>query len=113
MFNFGASIFRVVAIDLADPVFEPGTTDIRIQWQPRIDLLLAELRKGPAVLRLSYVADTEEAGLVKKRVAAVQRQLTEAWKAAKGPYELTIEPEIFWRSGAPPKPSEVHVTEGR
>ncbi len=113
VFNFGASIFRVVAIDLADPVFEPGTTDIRIQWQPRIDLLLAELRKGPAVLRLSYVADTEEAGLVKKRVAAVQRQLTEAWKAAKGSYELTIEPEIFWRSGAPPKPSEVHVTEGR
>jgi hypothetical protein len=103
----------VVAIDLADPVFEPGTTDIRIQWQPRIDLLLAELRKGPAVLRLSYVADTEEAGLVKKRVAAVQRQLTEAWKAAKGPYELTIEPEIFWRRGAPPKQSEVRVTEGR
>jgi uncharacterized repeat protein (TIGR01451 family) len=113
VFNFGASIFRVVAIDLADPVFEPGTTDIRIQWQPRIDLLLAELRKSPAVLRLSYVADTEEAGLVKKRVAAVQRQLTEAWKTAKGPYELTIEPEIFWRRGAPPKQSEVRVTEGR
>jgi len=113
VFNFGASIFRVVAIDLADPVFEPGTTDIRIQWQPRLDVLLGELRKGPAVLRLSYVADTEDAALVKKRVAAVERQLREAWKAAKGPYELTIEPEIFWRRGGPPKQPDVRVTEGR
>jgi uncharacterized repeat protein (TIGR01451 family) len=33
--NFGASIFRVVGIDLSDAAFEPGKTDIRIQWQPR------------------------------------------------------------------------------
>jgi hypothetical protein len=64
-------------------------------------------------LRLSYVADTEDAALVKKRVAAVERQLREAWKAAKGPYELTIEPEIFWRRGGPPKQPDVRVTEGR
>src|SRR5262249_19233289 len=38
--NFGASIFRVVSIDLSDAVFEPGTTDIRIQWQPSIPKLL-------------------------------------------------------------------------
>ena len=57
-FNFGASIHRVVGIDLSDAAFEPGTTDIRVQWRPRLDLLLEELRKAPAVLRLSYVADT-------------------------------------------------------
>jgi len=39
--------------------FEPGSTDIRVQWRPRINLLVQELRKTPAVLRLSYVADTE------------------------------------------------------
>src|SRR4029077_3900353 len=59
--NFGASIYRVVAIDLSDAAFEPGTTEIRAQWQPRLGLLLEELRKAPAVLRLSYVADTEDA----------------------------------------------------
>ena len=34
--NFGASIHRVVGIDVADPVFEPGTTEMRPQWKPRI-----------------------------------------------------------------------------
>jgi uncharacterized repeat protein (TIGR01451 family) len=102
--NFGASIHRVVSIDLLDAAFEPGTTEIRLQWRPRLNLLLDELRKAPAVLRLSYVADTEDAALVKRRVEAVKRQLTEAWGAANDGYVLTIEPEVFWRRGAPPKP---------
>jgi hypothetical protein len=102
-FNFGASIHRVIGIDLSDSVFEPGTTEIRVQWRPRLNLLLDELHKGPAALRLSYIADTEDAALVERRVAAVKRQLTEAWDAAKYGYALTIEPEVFWRRGAPPK----------
>src|SRR6185295_15438139 len=48
-FNFGASIHRVVSLDLSDGVFEPGTTELRLQWQPRIKLLLDELRKAPSV----------------------------------------------------------------
>jgi hypothetical protein len=101
----------VVAIDLSDAAFEPGTTDIRIQWRPRLDLLLAELRKAPAVLRLSYVADTEDAALVDRRVKSVKQQVMEAWDAAI--YPLTIEPEIFWRKGAPPKQRNARVSGGR
>jgi hypothetical protein len=108
-FNFGASIFRVVGIDLSDAVFEPRTAEIRVQWQPRLNLLVDELRKAPAVLRLSYVADTEDAALVEKRVEAVKRQLTAAWKAANYSYALTIEPEVFWRRGAPPKRPDVRL----
>jgi uncharacterized repeat protein (TIGR01451 family) len=100
--DFGASISHVVAIDLSDAAFEPGSSEIRVQWKPRLDLLLAELRKSPAVLRLSYVADTEESGLVDRRVKAVKQQITDAWAASK-PYPLVIEPEIFWRRGAPVK----------
>jgi len=101
-FNFAASIYRVVGIDLSDAVFEPGTTEIRVHWRPRMDLLLEELRKAPAVLRLSYVADTEGAALVAQRVEKIKRQLTTAWDAKKS-YVLKIEPEVFWRRGAPPK----------
>jgi uncharacterized repeat protein (TIGR01451 family) len=101
--NFGASIHRVVAFDLSDAAFEPDATDIRIQWRPRVDLLLGELCKAPSVLRLSYVADTEDADLVKRRVNAVSRQVSEGWDEAKCGYPLTVEPEIFWRRGAPPK----------
>ena len=102
-FDFGASIHRVVAIDLSDAAFEPGKTEIRVQWRPRVDLLLAELRKAPSVLRLSYVADTEDAALVEQRMQAVKRQLTEAWDVKKDGYVLAIEPEVFWRLGGPPK----------
>jgi len=111
--DFGASIHRVVAIDLSDAVFEPGTTEIRVQWRPRLDLLLEELHKAPSVLRLSYIADTEDAALVGRRVEAVKRQLTEAWNAANYSYALTIEPEVFWRRGAPPKRLDVRVPESR
>ncbi len=97
--NFGASIHRVVAIDLSDPAFEPGTTEIRFQWRSRIDLLLEELRKAPSVLRLSYVADREDPALVQRRIEAIKQQVTEAWDQAD--YVLSIEPEIFWRLGAP------------
>ncbi len=112
-FDFGASIYRVVAIDLSDAVFEPGKTEIREQWRPRLDVLLGELRKAPSMLRLSYVADTEDAALVERRMQAVKRQLTESWDAEKDRYVLTIEPEVFWRRGAPPKRSELRVPESR
>ena len=112
-FNFGASIHRVVGIDLSDAVFEPGATEIRIQWRPRLNRLLEELRKAPAVLRLSYIADTEDEALVERRMEAVQRQLTEAWGAAKDSYALTIEPEVFWRRGGPPKRPDVRAPRNR
>src|SRR5215469_10819002 len=112
-FDFGASIYRVVAIDLSDEAFEPGKTEIRAQWRPRLNLLLQELHKAPSVLRLSYVAETEDAALVERRVQAVKQQVSEAWDAGKDSYVLTIEPEVFWRLGAPPKRLNVHLPESR
>jgi hypothetical protein len=112
-FNFGASIHRVVGIDLSDAVFEPGTTDIRVQWRPRVDLLFEELRKAPSVLRLSYIADVEDEALVERRMEVITRQLTEAWNAGADIDVLTIEPVVFWRRGAPPKRPDVRAPESR
>jgi uncharacterized repeat protein (TIGR01451 family) len=112
-FDFGASIYRVVAVDLSDAAFEPGSTEIRVQWKPRLDVLVGELRKAPSLLRLSYVADTEDAGLVERRMQALKRQVTEAWDAEKDRYMLTIEPEVFWRRGAPPKRSDLRMPGSR
>jgi large repetitive protein len=112
-FDFGASIYRVVAIDLSDAAFESGSTEIRTQWRPRLDVLLVELRKAPSMLRLSYVADTEDEGLVLRRMQAVKRQLSDAWSSEKSNYGLTIEPEVFWRRGAPPKKSDLRIPGSR
>ena len=102
-FEFGASIHRVVSLDLSAAVFDPGTTDMRVQWRPRLELLLAELRKGRSVLRLSYLADVEDKPLVDRRLEAVDHDITDAWRAMNCCYELTIEREVFWLRGSPPK----------
>ena len=100
-FNFGATIHRVVRIDISDRVFEPDTTDLRIQWTGRIAQLLEELKKAPSVLRLSYLVDVERNSLVRERLAALKKEITKQWKESNGGYRLDIETEIFWRRGAP------------
>jgi uncharacterized repeat protein (TIGR01451 family)/fimbrial isopeptide formation D2 family protein len=98
--NFGATIHRVVRLDIADGAFEPATTEIRMQWTHRIDQLLEELKKGPSVLRLSYLGDVEPKALALDRLEAVKEEITARWKQSGG-YWLSIETEIFWRRGAP------------
>jgi hypothetical protein len=101
--NFGASIHRVVGLDIADAVFEPDSAALREQWQPRLGLLLEELRKGPAVLRLSYVADLESEALVNARLDDLKSRIMSAWLEDGADYELVVEPEVFWRLGGPAK----------
>ncbi len=112
-FSFGASIHRVVALDMADDVFEPGSIEMRPQWKPRIDKLVEELKKAPSRLRLSYVADVEDEALVDQRLTAVKEQINEAWEALNPAYRLTVEPEVFWRRGGPPEGGAVRAPESR
>jgi uncharacterized repeat protein (TIGR01451 family) len=102
-FNFGASLHRVIGLDLADAVFEPGTTEMRAQWRPRLDMLMKELQKAPAILRLSYLADVENEQLVQRRLELIKSEIAGRWQSQKASYQLTIEPEVFWRLGAPPQ----------
>ncbi|MGD8575451.1 MAG: isopeptide-forming domain-containing fimbrial protein [Thiohalophilus sp.] len=97
-FNFGATIHRVVKLDMADAVFEPGSAKMRPQWIPRLDLLVGQLRKAASVLRLSYLAENEDDGLVEDRLDAVKQMVEERWEE---PYKLRIETEVFWRGGGP------------
>jgi len=55
------------------------------------------------VLRLSYVADVEEESLVNRRLDSLKGEIMTTWEAMDCCYELVIEPEIFWRLGAPPE----------
>jgi uncharacterized repeat protein (TIGR01451 family)/fimbrial isopeptide formation D2 family protein len=99
-FNFGAAIHRVVKLDVADAVFEPGTVEMRIQWKQRMKLLHGELKKATSLLRLSYLAEIESESLVKQRLEALKREIAATWRREGGPYDLAIETEVFWRTGA-------------
>ncbi|MEJ2473471.1 MAG: hypothetical protein P8Y74_06245, partial [Desulfobacterales bacterium] len=100
-FNFGATIHRVVRIDISEGVFEPQSSTMRPQWKPRIDQLVEELKRAPSVLYLSYLADVESKTLVRKRLNALKKTITRRWKQSDGTYRLTVETDIFWRRGAP------------
>ena len=99
--NFGASIHRVVGLDIADAAFQPESVELRAQWLPRMDILLDELQNAPAVLRLSYVADVEDESLVDRRLEKLKNDIMVAWQELNCCYELVIEPEVFWRRGGP------------
>ena len=101
-FNFGATIHRVVAIDISDSVFEPDTTELRLQWQSKIGQMLKVLQESPAVLRLSYLADIESESLVRSRLKVLKGAIAERWNKEDRNYHLTIESEVFWRRGSPP-----------
>jgi uncharacterized repeat protein (TIGR01451 family)/fimbrial isopeptide formation D2 family protein len=111
--DYGASIHRVVSLDLADAVFEPDSTEMRPQWKPRIALLLAELQKAPATLRLSYVADLEDPQLVERRMSAIKQRILDGWQELDCCYQLAIEPEVFWRLGGPAEQHTVRTQQSR
>jgi uncharacterized repeat protein (TIGR01451 family) len=106
-FSFGAAINKIVRIDVANGVFEPDATEMRIQWKPRMDLLLGELKKAPSILRLAYMAEVEDEKLVAARLKAMKQEIEGLWAQQSGAYELVIETEVFWRLGAPPSRSKL------
>jgi len=101
--NFGASIHRVVGLDIADPIFRSESTELRPQWEPRIVLLLDQLQAAPSVLRLSYLADIEDPKLVEERLAALESLIRLRWEELPAGYDLEIEAEVFWRLGSAPE----------
>ncbi len=78
-FNFGATIHRVVTIDITDGVFEPDTTELRLQWQSKIGQLLKILQESPSLLRLSYLADIESERLVNRRIKVLKSAIVKGW----------------------------------
>ncbi len=101
-FNFAATLHRVVQLDLSDDAFVKGETELRIQWQARVDELVSILNQAPAVLRLAYLGDVDKESLVKERLEHFRQQLEARWSQQEHSYQLSIETEIFWRRGTPP-----------
>jgi uncharacterized repeat protein (TIGR01451 family)/fimbrial isopeptide formation D2 family protein len=100
-FNFGATMHRVVRLDLANAAFEPGSANVHEHWQYAIDGLIEQLQQGPSVLRISYLGDSESEPLVKQRIRAVKQTIQKRWKDLSCCYNLEVETEIFWRTGKP------------
>jgi len=43
----------------------------------------------------------------------MKQEIASAWEGLDGGYALTIEPEVFWRRGGPPKGGSAPSPDGR
>lgn len=99
--NFGATVHRVVRLDLAGAAFVPAKAALRPEWSDRLEPLFAQLDEGPSILRISYLGDTESSGLAQRRLEAIRERVETRWSGRDGAYDLRIETEVYWRRGRP------------
>ena len=103
-FNFGASIHRVVGLDIADAVFEPGTTEMRDPVAAAAaDCCSRSCRRHRRCCGCPTWPTSRMRSWSSGACRRSKQQITESWKALDCGYQLTIEPEVFWRSA--PRPS--------
>ncbi|MFZ4873746.1 SdrD B-like domain-containing protein [Janthinobacterium sp. Mn2066] len=90
--NFGATVHRVVRIELTDAAFVAGGTALQAEWVSRIDGLITTLRGKPSILRIAYL-DGADAALVERRSKALASDVQARWQALQDEYPLVIEIE--------------------
>ncbi|WP_074896552.1 DUF7507 domain-containing protein [Nitratireductor indicus] len=90
-FSFGASIGRVVRLDLTDDAFERGMVELRPEWLSGLNQLIAVLDQEPSVLRLSYYGADGRSRLAARRLRTVSKAISEEWLSIGGRYRLDIE----------------------
>ena len=91
--NFGATIHRVVRVELTDDAFVADSTDLAPAWQANWQQLVTQLQPHPSVLRLAYRPSHASSDLVRKRLDALRRDMQTRWHALKDIYPLQIEEE--------------------
>ncbi|WP_295810032.1 hypothetical protein [uncultured Nitratireductor sp.] len=94
-FLFGASIGRVVRLDLGDAAFVEGASALRPEWEARIVQMMALLEKEPSVLRLVYASAGEGKRLAQQRLKVLRKKLARDWRKAGSRYRLEIETRII------------------
>ena len=88
--NFGATIHRVVRIDVDPSAFGYGQTKPNKKLSKGIDQLIDMLASEKSVLRISYHGKGDE-DLGKSRLRSLSKLITNRWKHSRGSYDLDIE----------------------
>jgi uncharacterized repeat protein (TIGR01451 family) len=79
--NFGATVHRVVRLDLQADAFEAGAAVLKPAFEAQLVRVIDALDDKPSVLRLAYrPAADESAALGDLRLAALQADLRERWR---------------------------------
>ena len=100
--NFGATIHRVVRLDISDAAFDATSSvnALRPEWQAQLEKLPETLKKQPSVLRIAYKLGAEGEAVAKKRLQALSGKLRALWQAKHCCHLLQIEEELIQPSPA-------------
>jgi uncharacterized repeat protein (TIGR01451 family) len=91
--NFGATIHRVVRIEVSDAAFLASDIRLKPEWETRIAQLPQSLRDEPSVVRIAYAPGTADRNLMARRKRALIEQIREQWEKLHCCYQLQVEDE--------------------
>lgn len=99
--NFGATVHRVIRLDVNDAAFASGAANLSAEWKASLPAICERLAERPSVLRIAYDANTHDKALAKKRLSAIADEMRRLWKERlkehpkdAPPYPLSIETSV-------------------
>jgi uncharacterized repeat protein (TIGR01451 family) len=78
--NFGATVHRVIRLDINNAAFADGQTDLLPEWQQALPKLRERLAERPSILRLAYDPGGGDKKLAQRRLDAVADAMRKLWK---------------------------------
>ncbi|WDE05182.1 DUF11 domain-containing protein [Thalassomonas viridans] len=93
--NFGASIHRVIRIEVNNKTF--SGKNLNPAYQKQLEQSVKLLAVEPSVLRLAYQHQGESEQEINERLDLLEQALKQVWKQCDCRYPLTIERETFLR----------------
>lgn len=92
--NFGATIHRVVRVEVSDAAFEAGSDELLAEWAARFAGLPAHLKDKPSVLRLAYRWEGGGRQRAEQRLDHLADLIRKRWKEMQCCYPLAVETEL-------------------
>lgn len=94
--NFGATIHRVLRVDVSAAAFTADGDTLKSEWAARLPALYQSLQGTPSLVRLAYhLSPGESHDRADARVRKLRRQITEDWNSQGRQYPLQVEQEII------------------
>ena len=101
--NFGASLDRIVTLDLNHCAFIGSSSRLNKQARAGLWALIGKLKEGRSTLRISYRAHSEPSGAIDARMRKLDYLVAQLWDRVDGGYPLNIEVETIRIVGMPAK----------
>lgn len=93
--NFGATIHRVVRVEVSAEAFEKDSVELKEEWKKRFEALPEQLRSRPSVVRLVFRQSVKSEPKAKERLKELTSMLRRKWEALDEEYPLSIEDELL------------------